>query len=86
MSKKVLMNIGPNQVEAESMGFESVEEQWSRYKLEDGTIVKLKVVVSDIFKLPEPDPVTGLPQLLVRSNNVVSVEPPDKPYSKKEVQ
>ena len=86
MSKKVQMNIGQNRVEAEAMGFDQIDEAWSRYRLEDGTIVKLKVVVSDVFKLPNPDPVTGLPQLVVRSSNVMSVEPPDRPVPRKEVQ
>ena len=86
MAKKVRMNINNQIVEAESMEFQPLDEQWSRYRLEDGTIVKIKTVPSDIFKLPQPDPVTGLPQLVVRSGNVMSVEPPDKPIAKKDVQ
>jgi len=84
--KKVKMNLGGQAVEAQAMEFTPVEEQWSRYRLEDGTIVKLKLVVSDVFKLPAPDPVTGLPQLMVRSSNIISVEPPEPPLSKREVQ
>lgn len=86
MSKKVRMNIGNQSVEAEAMEFTPIDEQWSRYRLEDGTIVKLKVVTSDIFKLPQPDPITGLPQLVVRSSNIMSVEPPDRPVPRKEIQ
>src|SRR6476660_252377 len=72
---KIKMNLGGNVVEAEKMGFKSLEESWSSYKLEDGTIVRIKLVVSDVFKLPAADPLTGLPQLLVKSTNVISVEP-----------
>jgi len=84
--KKVKMNVGGQTVEAEVMSFNMVEERWSIYRLEDGTRFKLKLVVSDVFKLPSKDPVTGLPQLIVRSSNVISVEPPDTPLSKKEIQ
>lgn len=58
------------------MEFKSIEENWSPYKLEDGTVVKIKLIVSDVFKLPGNDPLTGMPQLLVKSTNVMSVEPP----------
>lgn len=84
--KKVKINIGARTVEGESMVFKATEEPWTIYKLEDGSIIKLKPVVSDIFKLPDKDPVTGLPQYMIRSSNIVSVEPPDTPLSKQEIQ
>ncbi len=84
--KKVKMKIGGNPVEAESLTFKPIDEPWSTYKLDDGSVIKLKLVVSDVFKLPTPDPVTGLPQFLVRSSNVMSVEPPEVPIAKREVQ
>lgn len=83
--KKVTMNLGGRSVEAEKVEFNTVEEPWSLYKLEDGTVVKVKPVVSDVFRLPGNDPVTGLPQILVRSANIISVEPPETPPSKREV-
>lgn len=72
---KIKMNLGGNVVEAEKMEFKQIEENWSLYRLEDGTIVKIKLIVSDVFKLPGSDPLTGMPQLLVKSTNVMSVEP-----------
>jgi hypothetical protein len=84
--KKIKINLRGNTVEGESMTFTAREEPWTVYKLEDGSIIKLRPVVSDIFKLPERDPVTGLPQYMIRSSNIVSVEPPDVPLSKKEIQ
>lgn len=73
---KVKMNIGGQTVEADTMSFSALEEPWARYKLDDGTIIKIKIVLSDVFKLPTPDPLTGLPQIVVKSGNVMSVEPP----------
>jgi hypothetical protein len=72
---KIKMNLGGQTVEADKVDFKAIEEAWSFYRLDDGTIVKLKVVVSDVFKLPTPDPLTGLPQLIVKSSNIMSVEP-----------
>ena len=83
--KKVNVNVGAEVVEAEVIQFTPVNEPWSIYRLEDGTTFKLKLVVSDVLKLPSNDPITGLPQLVVRSSNIISVEPPDTPLSKHEV-
>jgi hypothetical protein len=83
--QKVRMNLGGQMVEAERMHFKAMEEPWSLYRLEDGSIVKLKLVVSDVYKLPIPDPVTGFPQVVVRASNVVSYEPPEAPTPAREV-
>ena len=73
---KIKLNLGGTPVEAEKLQVvHTIEERWSTYKLEDGSILKIKLVVSDVFKLPEPDPLTGLPQFLVKSSNVMTVEP-----------
>ena len=72
---KIKMNLGGQTVEAEKLEFKAIEEAWSFYRLEDGTVVKIKLIVSDLFKLPNNDPMTGMPQLLVKSTNVMSVEP-----------
>jgi hypothetical protein len=82
---KVKLNLGGQVVEAEKMDCKVIDEPWSVYKLDDGTTLKLKLVLSDVFKLPHADPVTGLPQLIVRSGNVMSVEPPEIPLAKREV-
>ena len=73
---KVTMNLGGKTVEAEKMEFTPVSEPWANYRLVDGTVVKIKIIVQDVYKLPTVDPLTGVPQFLVRSSNVVAVEPP----------
>ena len=76
MVVKVKVNINGTMIDAEPMTFNSMAEPWSSYQLPDGTTIKLKLVVSSILKLPTLDPVTGLPQFLIQSTNVASVEPP----------
>jgi hypothetical protein len=83
--QKVKMNLGGRVVEAERMTFKAMDEPWSLYRLEDGSLVKLKSVVSEVFKLPIADPVTGFPQIIVRSSNIISVEPPEPPLAPHEV-
>ena len=73
---KMKLKLGGQTVEAEKMGFKPIEENWSFYRLEDGTVVKLRLIVSEVFKLPGADPLTGMPNFLVKSSNVMAVEPP----------
>jgi len=82
--KKVRMNLGGQSVEAEMMLFKAIEEPWSLYKLDDGTTLKVKIVLSDVYKIPIPEPLTGLPQFIIRASNVLSVDVADQP-SKKEI-
>jgi hypothetical protein len=84
--REVKMNLGGNMVDAEIMSFKAIEEPWSLYKLDDGTTLKVKVVLSDVFKLAQPDPVTGLPQVMIRAGQVISVDAPENQSSKKELQ
>lgn len=61
-------------VEAEQMEFEPVKEDWNIYRLKDGTLVKIKVVATEIFRLSEIDELTGRPNYLVRSTNAIAIE------------
>jgi hypothetical protein len=82
--KTVKLNLGGQTVEAESLGYKPINEPWSSYQLDDGSIIKIKLVISDVFKLPTSDPL-GLPQYMIRSSNVMSVEPLES-LSKRDVQ
>ena len=76
------LNLGGKAVEAEKMDFKPIDENWSRYRLEDGTVVKIRLIVSEFFKLPGADPLTGMPQFLAKSSNVMAVEPPTSSITK----
>jgi hypothetical protein len=65
-----------NKVEGELMDVVSSKEPWSEYELENGTIVRIKLVVTEIYMLDEHDPATGKPNVLVKSNNVIAVKLP----------
>ena len=75
---KVPITVKGVTVEAERMAFIPTDEPWSSFRLDDGTTVKVKLVVSDILRLPQKDELTGLHQYVVRSTNVATVVPPEK--------
>ncbi len=64
-------------IDVEQMNFNLLTEDWNEYSLDDGTIIRIKLVATAIFKWNEPDPVTGETRFTVRSDNVVSVKYPE---------
>ena len=66
------------EIEAMDVDFETVKEDWNEYKLEDGTILKFKTIVSSIVRTEEYDPMTGDPVYQVRSTNVLRVKVPEE--------
>jgi len=65
------------EVEAKQVDFEVVREDWNEYKLEDGTVLKFKAIVTDIIRTEEYDPTTGNPIYHVRSTNILRVKVPE---------
>ena len=61
-------------IEVEQMNFNPVTEEWNEYTLDDGTVIRIKLVVTSIFRWNEPDPITGVPRFTVHSDNVISVK------------
>lgn len=68
--------IGPQDVEA----VEPVQrtEPWYEYRLADGTEIRLRVVVTAIFRVPGQYDQEGNPLYAVESTNVLQVTAPDE--------
>ena len=70
------VQVDGKRVEGERMAFELLDEPWTKCKLPDGTILRLKLIVSDVFRLPGQQP-GAEPVYLVKSSNVLAVDAPD---------
>lgn len=71
---------GPDgrELDALEMPFQVGGEHWNEYVCDDGSVVRLKPVVTEIFRIEgEYDPM-GNPVYVVNSTNVVSVSAPDE--------
>jgi hypothetical protein len=64
------------EIEAMDVDFETIKEDWNEYKLEDGTVLRFKTVVSSIIRTENYDPMTGDPVYHVRSTNILRVKVP----------
>jgi hypothetical protein len=73
MSNKVKLNLGGKVVWGELISVQQAQEGWSQYLLADGSIVKMKVVVTDVFRVENEYDAEGNPIYYVKSTNVVSV-------------
>lgn len=65
-------------VEGQEVNFETLKEGWNEYKLEDGTILKVKLVLAGVVRVEEYDPMTGSPHYFIKSTNVISTIVPDE--------
>jgi len=74
--RKVLL--GNEEVDALEMPFQNVAEHWNEYLLQDGSVLRLKSVVTDILKLEGRYDGDGNPHYLVKSAQVVSVSASDR--------
>ena len=64
-------------VDAVEVDFQTRKEDWNEYQLMDGSILKMKLVVGDIFKVPGEYDDEGNPVYVVRSQNVLTARSPD---------
>ena len=71
--EKVTINFGGRQVQAIPVDVNQSGEKWNEYLLEDGTVLKMKLVLKKVFKVDgEFDP-EGNPVYVMQSTNVTSV-------------
>jgi len=65
-------------VEGFEMDYKSIKEDWNEYQVNDGTIIRMKSIVTNIAKLPDKYDKDNNPVYIVKSSNVVSISVPDK--------
>jgi hypothetical protein len=65
-------------VEVTELSFRSSGENWNEYLVDDGTVVRVKLVVTEIARIDgEYDP-DGNPAYLIKSANVTAISAPDE--------
>ena len=64
--------------DAEVVGFRASGEHWNEYLLDDRTVLKLKLVVTDVVRVDGQYDQAGNPVYVVQSTNVLAVDAPDE--------
>lgn len=63
-------------LDADDLSFERVKEEWSSYETEDGATVKLKHVVTKIYRLCDKKKDDGSPIYVLMGDIVLASDPP----------
>lgn len=66
------------EAQAEVVGFRPGAEHWNEYLLDDQTLLKIKVVVTEVLRVEGQYDQAGNPAYVVNSTNVLAVDAPDE--------
>lgn len=78
MAEKIKINFGSELVEATPVDVNQASEYFNQYFLEDGTVLKMKLVATKVFRLDDRYDQEGNPVYFVQSTNVLSVNAPSQ--------
>lgn len=76
--RKITVSPGGPIKEAELIEVQQSSEQWSRHLLADGAVIRMKPVVTEVWRILGEYDADGNPMYVVRSRNVLSVTSPDE--------
>lgn len=65
------------EVDAEAVGFQTASENFNEYLTDDGVVIRLKAVVTQIFRVEGEFSLDGQPMYATASMNVQVVDAPD---------
>lgn len=78
MERKRRINIpSQGQTDVTEVGFRASGEHWNEYLADDGSVIRLKVVATEILRVDGKYDSDGNPAYVVKSTNVVAVSAPD---------
>jgi len=77
MGRKTKLLFQGKEHEAEFIDVNQTNEYWNQYLLEDGTVLKLKPVATDVVRLVGAYDDEGNPIYVIKSKNIVSLSVPE---------
>jgi hypothetical protein len=76
MERRTRINFGGRDVDATQLDFKTIKEEWNEYQASDGTTLKIKIVLTDVYKLDQYDQDSN-PIYVVKSSNVLATSVPE---------
>lgn len=70
---KVTINFGGREVAATPIEVNQSNERWNEYLLEDGTVLKMKLILKKVLKVEGEVDAEGNPVYVMQSTNVTAV-------------
>lgn len=78
MRKKITVKPGEPQKEAESVDVTSSSEPWANYLLSDGTTIRMKAVLTEVWRVIDEYDNEGNPMYVLQSTGIINVQAPDE--------
>lgn len=78
MAKRTKVQLGAETVDGVDLDFRTLHEEWNEYETEDGSQIRVKLVVTEIIRTDQYDLQTDQPVYVVRSGNIVVTKAPDE--------
>ena len=75
--KRVELTVGGKTIGGTLVDFETIREEDNSYRLSDGSLIRMKTVVTNIIRTDEFTP-NGEPIYIVNSQNVLVADVPDE--------
>ncbi len=78
MERKRKIKWQDRMVDVTELSFQTGGEHWNEYLVDDGSVIKLKTITSQILRVDGEYDNEGNPIYIIRSTNIVSISAPDK--------
>ena len=72
------VRFGNEEVDGLEMSFQNVAEHWNEYLLTDGSVLRLKSVVTEVMRIADRFDAEGNPVYVVKSAQIVAVSPSER--------
>lgn len=60
------------------LGYRPSAEYWNEYLADDGTVIRVKLVVTEIMRVDDQYDPEGNPTYILKSSNVTAISAPDE--------
>ena len=77
-SRRIKINFNGQQVDADAIDVNQSNERWNEYLLEDGTILKLKAVLTNVYRIDGQYDAEVNPMYILQSTNVITANAPQE--------
>ena len=78
MAKRTVPGPDGQPIDATEVGFRTGAENFNEYLLDDGTVLKIKLVVTRVLKIDDTYDLQGDPVYVAQSTNVIVASVPDE--------
>ena len=76
--RKIVIQPGQPPKEVELVSVQSAQENWNEYLLSDGSVVKTKAILTEVFRIIGEYDAEGNPSYVLRQGGILVVNAPEE--------